>query len=175
MSYAVNEYWRYYSRRFKEYRKQLVLNRASAGNIAHWVITFDPSLVLCQILERTFIWTPMQLHVEKILCVRHSIIIAQIGHETGRWSCIPKEDRLCPCDVIQTEQHVICHCPLSDHIRAQFVLCHFVILLIFWYCLRWCSLSCVSFDSDDLWLKLSFSCINLMFTWCLLPCEIVIL
>jgi len=46
-------------------RKQLVLNRASAGNIAHWVITFDPSLVLCQILERTFIWTPMQLHVEK--------------------------------------------------------------------------------------------------------------
>ena len=30
------------------------------------------------------------------------------------------EDRLCPCGVMQTEEHVICHCPLSDHIRAQF-------------------------------------------------------
>ena len=29
-------------------------------------------------------------------------------------------NRLCPCGVIQTEEHVICYCPLSDHIRSQF-------------------------------------------------------
>ena len=33
--------------------------------------------------------------------------------ETGRWSCIPRVDRLCPCGVIQTEQHAICHYPLT--------------------------------------------------------------
>ena len=27
----------------------------------------------------------------------------------------------CPCGVIQTEEHAICHCPLSDHIRSEFV------------------------------------------------------
>jgi len=44
----------------------------------------------------------------------------KLAIETGRWSSIPREDRLCPCGVIQMEEHVICHRLLSDHIRSQF-------------------------------------------------------
>jgi len=44
----------------------------------------------------------------------------KLAIETGRWSRIPREDRLCPCSVIQMEEHVICRCPLSDHIQSQF-------------------------------------------------------
>ena len=39
--------------------------------------------------------------------------------ETGRWSRIPREKRLCTCGAIQTEEHVICFCPLSDHVRSE--------------------------------------------------------
>jgi len=36
-----------------------------------------------------------------------------------RWSRIPREKRLCACGAIQTEEHVICFCPLSDHVRSE--------------------------------------------------------
>ena len=31
----------------------------------------------------------------------------------------PREKRLCAWGVIQTEEHVICFCPLSDHVRSE--------------------------------------------------------
>ena len=41
--------------------------------------------------------------------------------ETGRWSRIPREERLCQCqEDIQTEQHVLLNCPRTLHIRQQF-------------------------------------------------------
>ena len=33
--------------------------------------------------------------------------------ETGRWSRIPVEQRLCPCGQVQSEIHVILECPLN--------------------------------------------------------------
>ena len=40
--------------------------------------------------------------------------------ETGRWSRIPREARLCTCGAIQTEQHVLLLCPDSEPLRGQF-------------------------------------------------------
>ena len=40
--------------------------------------------------------------------------------ETGRWSRIPRELRLCPCGEVQTESHVLCQCPLTQHIGDNF-------------------------------------------------------
>ena len=42
--------------------------------------------------------------------------------ETGRWNRrgrgrLPTDERLCRCGHIQTEQHVIQECPLTQHIR----------------------------------------------------------
>ena len=40
--------------------------------------------------------------------------------ETGRWSRIPRERRLCQCGSVQDEVHVILHCPLLQNIRDGF-------------------------------------------------------
>ena len=42
--------------------------------------------------------------------------------ETGRWSRIPRESRLCQCDSlsVQTEQHVLIDCILSRHVRGKY-------------------------------------------------------
>ena len=37
--------------------------------------------------------------------------------ETGRWSRIPRDRRLCPCGSIQDEEHVLAHCQSTQHIR----------------------------------------------------------
>ena len=45
--------------------------------------------------------------------------------EVGRWNRrgrgrLPLEERLCPCGQVQTEVHVIQHCPISQHIRDTY-------------------------------------------------------
>jgi hypothetical protein len=41
--------------------------------------------------------------------------------ETGRWSRLPLERRTCECGRgVQTEEHVLCHCPLTQDIRRKF-------------------------------------------------------
>ena len=41
--------------------------------------------------------------------------------ETGRWSRIPRERRLCQCgEDVQTEEHVLAHCELTRGIREKY-------------------------------------------------------
>ena len=40
--------------------------------------------------------------------------------ETGRWSRISRENRLCSCGEIQTEQHVLLSCPATESLRRQY-------------------------------------------------------
>ena len=42
--------------------------------------------------------------------------------ETGRWSRIPPERRVCPCDNTQsqTESHVLIDCTLTENIRLRY-------------------------------------------------------
>ena len=40
--------------------------------------------------------------------------------ETGRWSRIPRERRLCTCGDVQDEEHVLLKCPLVTYIRRDF-------------------------------------------------------
>ena len=53
----------------------------------------------------------------RIRLISHSLKI-----ETGRWSRIPRERRVCPCDgtQLQTEAHVLISCPLTHDIRANY-------------------------------------------------------
>jgi len=37
--------------------------------------------------------------------------------ETGRWSRLPRENRLCPCGAVQDERHVLENCPLTQQLR----------------------------------------------------------
>ena len=47
--------------------------------------------------------------------------------ETGRWSRIPLERRVCPCDAtqLQTENHVLTSCPLTHNIRVNYQMLDF--------------------------------------------------
>jgi len=56
-----------------------------------------------------------QLWATQLRLSSHRLVI-----ETGRWSRIPRDNRLCSCGAIQTEEHVICFCLLSHSIRSQF-------------------------------------------------------
>ena len=39
--------------------------------------------------------------------------------ETGRWSRIPQEQRLCQCGLsVQDKQHILVNCPLTQHLRT---------------------------------------------------------
>ena len=37
--------------------------------------------------------------------------------ETGRWSRIPQENRVCECGAVQNESHILTVCPLTQHLR----------------------------------------------------------
>ena len=50
---------------------------------------------------------------------RLRLISHRLRVETGRWSRIPHDQRLCSCsEAVQTEEHVICHCPMTLSIRS---------------------------------------------------------
>ena len=40
--------------------------------------------------------------------------------ETGRWARIDQNMRLCPCGLVQDEEHITCFCPLTQCIRDQY-------------------------------------------------------
>ena len=40
--------------------------------------------------------------------------------ETGRWSRIPREQRLCDCGTVQSEIHVLLSCPLLQYLRISY-------------------------------------------------------
>ena len=39
---------------------------------------------------------------------------------TGRWARVAPDQRLCACGAVQTEEHVICDCPYTGGIRADY-------------------------------------------------------
>ena len=48
-----------------------------------------------------------------------------LANETGRWNRggrgrLPIDQRLCSCGAIQSEEHVVCNCPISQNLRDRF-------------------------------------------------------
>ena len=58
----------------------------------------------------------------RIRLISHNLKI-----ETGRWSRIPREHRVCQCDdtQLQTEAHVLISCTLTDNIRLRYPMLDF--------------------------------------------------
>ena len=58
---------------------------------------------------------------------RFRVMSHNLRIETGRWSRTPTEQRVCQCDEIsiQTEQHVLIVCPLSEASRARYPMLRF--------------------------------------------------
>ena len=77
----------------------------------------NPNLSVHEIysLRQQYIPDYMRIPFSRMRLSSHRLKI-----ETGRWSGIPRERRLCPCGEIQDEKHVLEFCPLTDHIRQAY-------------------------------------------------------
>jgi hypothetical protein len=58
---------------------------------------------------------------KRVVVSRFRLIAHNLRIETGRWSRIPPEDRMCQCQTgVQSEKHVIEECPLVSHIWEKY-------------------------------------------------------
>ena len=62
---------------------------------------------------------PIQEH-HRIACTRLRLSSHRLKVETGRWSRIPVENRLCDCGLVQSEEHVLLKCPLTTQLRTDY-------------------------------------------------------
>jgi len=63
----------------------------------------------------------MRKKLQKIT-ITHDTVNDTKTNLNGGWSRIPRDKRLCSCGAdraVQTEEHVICFCPMSQHVRSQ--------------------------------------------------------
>ena len=65
----------------------------------------------------TFIPDSLRKSFSRIRLMSHNLKV-----ETGRWSRIPRESRLCHCNdnKIQTESHVLVECSLTHNVRLRY-------------------------------------------------------
>ena len=102
-------------------RKQLVFNRARGDDSSHGTkfrtyVHINPHVTVSPMYAGKVLGIQDR---DRVYTTRLRLSSHKLTLETGRWGRILREDRLCPCGVIHTEEHVICHCPLSDHIRFR--------------------------------------------------------
>ena len=57
---------------------------------------------------------------DRIITTRIRTSSHNLRIETGRWSCISRDNRLCQCGKIQTESHILLECPLTEPHRTRF-------------------------------------------------------
>ncbi len=60
----------------------------------------------------------------RIACTRIRLSSHRLRVETGRWARIPFENRTCFCGAVQTEEHVLLKCTLTEEIRTLYPVTH---------------------------------------------------
>ena len=81
-------------------------------------VAMNPSLeVLPMYCGRPSSWIPEHM---RVVCTRFRLSAHRLRIETGRWSRLRYEQRLCECGDVQTEEHVLRFCPLVVNIRLQY-------------------------------------------------------
>ena len=97
-----------------ESARNSILNSTTTHRVTYREL--NPELVNCEIYSRT----ANIPEYTRIACTRMRLSSHYLRIETGRWSRIPRENRLCICGQIQTEQHVLMECTHTETIREQF-------------------------------------------------------
>ena len=73
-------------------------------------------------LSVNFVYTSQSLipEFQRIAFTRLRLMSHRLKIETGRWTrpVTPRENRLCECKAIQSEEHVLLKCPLTAHLRT---------------------------------------------------------
>ena len=103
-----------------DFQKECMLNARSAIETSvstrrSSYLALNPSLSKSPILNVTDISEHCRIAYTRIRTSSHRLRV-----ETGRWARIPVESRLCGCGEIQTEEHVLLRCNLTQDIRSAY-------------------------------------------------------
>ena len=75
----------------------------------------NPSLNTHSVYKNSNIPEYARISFSRLRLIAHSLKI-----ETGRWTGMARENRLCSCQVtIQSEEHVLLHCMLTCNLRTD--------------------------------------------------------
>lgn len=95
-------------------KRQLDIRRSDRTKSITYVY-MNPELSVCPMYAGTDV-----AEYQRLVYTRFRVSSHRLAIETGRWSRIPRESRLCSCGAVQTEEHVVCFCPLTAHVRQKF-------------------------------------------------------
>ena len=99
--------------------KQLIrTNAPGASKLTTYTSIMNPTMTIHPIYScSTFIPDYKRESLSRLRLMSHNLRI-----ETGRWSRTPRDQRVCQCDsnVVQSEQHVLIECPLTQHCRNRY-------------------------------------------------------
>ena len=96
-----------------KYHKNLILNNPSSKPATYMAInptlSVHPMYCAMDACER-----------ERISASRLRLGSHHLKIETGRWSRIPRDNRLCPCGAVQDESHAMLSCPFTQNVRDTY-------------------------------------------------------
>ena len=84
----------------------IILRSSSTRRMSYRIL--NPSLVVHEVYSSLEV-----KENERIAFTRFRLSSHHLAFEMGRWSRIPVENRLCPCGAIQSDAHVMLHCPFT--------------------------------------------------------------
>ena len=70
-------------------------------------------------LDRNILYSCNVPEYARLAATRIRLSSHYLRIETGRWSRLAKEERLCPCGLVQTEEHELLRCPMTADLRDQ--------------------------------------------------------
>lgn len=97
--------------------KQRIRDAAPTSTRARTYLEINPTLEVC----KAYSTDGRMLETHRIAVTRIRVSSHRLRIETGRWARIPRENRLCQCgdNYIQTEEHALLQCRLSQEIRER--------------------------------------------------------
>ena len=96
--------------------KRRVINNTGSKFRTYMNMNINPELSPHQIYSYTGNYNESRRIIfTKLRLSSHGLAI-----ERGRWSRTPRDNRLCVCGQIQTEEHIICECIVSADIRHMY-------------------------------------------------------
>ena len=98
-----------------ESRRQKILNSTSTKSLTY--VNLNPELSVHGMYRDA---DPLIPEHQRLATTRLRLSSHNLAIEKGRWSRIPRELRLCSCGSIQCEEHVICFCERTMHVRVRY-------------------------------------------------------
>ena len=98
--------------------KELCRSKAQNASRFETYLAMNPTLTTCVIYtQRLYVEDHYRLAFTRFRLSSHSLKV-----ETGRWSRVPRVERVCNCNNvdIQDEDHVLFRCKRTEHIRNEF-------------------------------------------------------